>query len=182
MNIPLDDISDGYIFQQIVAAYFRYLKERKQKFSITDIEVVENGVGGDDCCDIVVEFFYEDAISKHSQKWVVESKFKKASVGLSDIKTNNLETILNANDAVGYLLICKNDATASLKRIFNNLNRNQKHKYIIWNGLHFWLNIIKSESLLKALFPDHFKEYYMPKKKNFEKIMSKLSDQYKLNK
>ena len=58
MSFPLDDIKDGYKFQQIVAEYFRVLKLEKLDYHIADVLVEDNGVGGDDGCDIIVEFHF----------------------------------------------------------------------------------------------------------------------------
>jgi hypothetical protein len=59
---PLDEIKDPFKFQQIVSEYFRLLKSEKLDFQISDIQVEDNSVGADDGCDILVEFYFEDAI------------------------------------------------------------------------------------------------------------------------
>lgn len=161
---PLDDINDGYSFQQIVAEYFRVLKLEKLNYQIADVLVEDNGVGGDDGCDIMVEFYFEDAINRHSQRWVVECKSQNRAVSLKDINTNNIESILKSKSANGYLLVCKNDATASLKRIFSNCNKNSPNKYIVWNGSQLWHKLIKHLSLIEAFFPSYYRENYLANK------------------
>lgn len=83
MATPLDDITDGHEFQRIVAEYFRCLKEEQHEYHITDIDVEDNGIGSDDGCDIVIEFHFEDAIVRHSHKWVIECKCRNKAVGYS---------------------------------------------------------------------------------------------------
>lgn len=181
MATPLDKIEDGYKFQQIVAEFFRCLKEENHGYKIADIDVEDYGVGGDDGCDILVEFHFEDAIQKHSYKWVVECKSSNKAVGSSDINSNNLNTILQSKNANGYLLVCKNDASASVKRIFNSLN-GTNYQYIIWNGSQLWHKLIKSKNLIKAFFPDYYMKYFVEEKveDTFNELFQKLKNQ-KLN-
>lgn len=176
MSFPLDDIKDGYKFQQIVAEYFRVLKLEKLDYHIADVLVEDNGVGGDDGCDIIVEFHFEDAIYRHSQKWIIECKSQKRAVSAKDINTNNIETIMKSKSANGYLLVCKNDATASLKRIFNGCNSNSYNKYIIWNGSQLWHKLIKHLSLIEAFFPNFYRENYQAN--NAEAKYEELVKQY----
>lgn len=160
MNFPLDSIDDGYKFQQIIAEYFRSLKTDKHGYKISNINVEDSGVGGDDGCDIIVEFYFEDAICEHTQRWIVECKSQKKAVGSRDINTNNIETILRAKNASGYLLVCKNDATASLKRIFSDLNNRNGCKYMVWNGSQLWHKIMERKNILKAFFPDFYRHNF----------------------
>lgn len=156
----LDKIKDGYKFQQIVAEYFRSIHGLK-KYHIGSVNVTDNGVGGDDGCDILVEFIFEDTIFSHSHRWVVECKSQKRAVNLKDINFNSVNAILEANNAQGYLLICKNDATAQLKRNFNSMNSKSHYKYITWNGSHLWRKFCESKSLLEAFFADYYKKYFI---------------------
>jgi hypothetical protein len=176
VNTPLANIIDGYQFQQIIAEYFRSLKNEKHDFHIADIHVEDYGVGGDDGCDILVEFHFEDAIYRHTQKWVVECKSQARAVSLNDINSNNIETLLHSKGANGYLLVCKNDATASLKRIFQEINNNNKHKCIIWNGSQLWHKFINSLSLIQAFFPDFYKENFLKNnaKEYFDEFVKKF--------
>ena len=181
MNTPLAEINDGYEFQQIIAEYFRSLKHEKQDYHIADIRVEDNGIGGDDGCDVLVEFHFEDAIYSHTQTWIVECKSQKRAVSLKDIHSNNIDTLLKTKSANGYLLICKNDATASLKRIFSEYNNKNEFKYIIWNGTQLWHKFIKSLSLLKAFFPEFYRENYLNNNaiENYDEYIKKYEN--KLN-
>jgi len=160
MKYPLDEIEDGYKFQQIIAEYFRSLKSERHDFHIADIQVDDNGVGCDDGCDILVEFYFEDAIGRHSHKWIIECKSQKQAVNKNNI-TNNLEMLLNSKAANGYLLICKNDATSSLKRTFQDLNKKGNHKYVIWNGSQLWHKFISRKTFLQAFFWDYYQENFV---------------------
>lgn len=184
MSFPLDDIKDGYKFQQIVAEYFRALKSDKLDYHIADVLVEDNGIGGDDGCDIIVEFHFEDAIYRHSHKWVVECKSQKRAVSSKDINMNNIEGILKSKSANGYLLVCKNDATASLKRTFNDCNSKYANKYIIWNGSQLWHKLIKHLSLIEAFFPNYYRENYQTNnaEKKFEKFVKQFEEQLKKEK
>jgi hypothetical protein len=183
VNLPISKIDDGYQFQQIIAEYFRALKHEKHDYQIADIHVEDNGIGGDDGCDIIVEFHFEDAIERHSQKWIVECKSQKRAVSIKNINSNNIDTILQSKGANGYLLVCKNDATSSLKRIFQQYNERNKFKYVIWNGSQLWHKLIRNLSLIEAFFPDYYKEYYIKNKAidNYagfvEKFGSKLKEE-----
>lgn len=157
-SIPIHDITDPDLFQQIVAEYFRCLKNEKQDFHISDIDVDDTGIGCDNGCDILVDFHFEDAIGKHTHRWVVECKSQKRAVGNKDINTNNLYSILDSNKASGYLLVCKSDASSQLKKL---LKDNDKLKAVIWNGAQLWRKLIASESLLKSFFPKYYKENFI---------------------
>jgi hypothetical protein len=177
LNSPLDSIDDGYKFQQIIAEYFRSLKTDKHGYKISNIHVEDNGVGGDDGCDILVEFYFEDAISEHTQKWVVECKSQKKVVGASDINTNNIELILKAKNASGYLLVCKNDASSTLKRIFKAWNDKNHCKYVVWNGSQLWHKIIERKNILKAFFPEFYRHNFS--NTNVETTYDELINEFK---
>lgn len=181
MAIPLDNIKDGYEFQRIVAEYFRCLKDEQHEYHIADIDVDDNGVGSDDGCDILVEFHFEDAIKRHSHRWVIECKSQKKAVGNKDINTNNIYGILKSNNAQGYLLVCKTDATSTLKRWFKEMNNNENVDFIIWNGSQLWRKFVKRESLLMAFFPEYYKEKFIDTndKENFELLYKKFEKKIK---
>ena len=98
---------------------------------------MDSGVGPDGGCDILVEFYVEDMIAKHSYKWVVECKCYSRCVGFKDLNPN-LKMILDSKKANGYLLVCKTDASSSLKRLFEEYNNNSEKKYYVWNGDRLW--------------------------------------------
>lgn len=58
----------------------------------------------------------------------------KKAIGPDLVNTNKIFSTIDAKGASGYLLVCKNDATASLKRKFNECSVESKKKFIIWNG------------------------------------------------
>lgn len=157
---PLDNITDPYQFQQIVAEYFKSIKKLK-KYHIDHIEVSNSGIGSDGGCDILVKFFYEDMISRHSHIWVIECKSQKQAVSDKHIRLNSIETILKTKQAVGYLLICRNDATSTLKKLFDDNNQTGANKYVIWNGSELWHKFIESKSLIKSFFPEYYQEYFI---------------------
>lgn len=167
---PLDGITDGHVFQRIVAEYFRCLKKEEIGYSITDIHVEDSGIGPDDCCDILVEFFYEDVIDSHSNRWVVECKCHKKNICERDIDGQNIDMILKQHNAIGYLLVCKQDASSSLKRRFSDLNKTGTNRYVVWNGHQFWHKCIEFESFIQAFFPDYYRLYIARDSKEFSKL------------
>lgn len=172
MGNPLETIKDGHVFQRIIAEYFRCLKNEEHPFHISDITVEDNGVGADDGCDILVDFHFEDAIKKHTHRWVIECKSQKRTVSPTDIDSNSLDFVLKSNNANGYLLICKSDATAKLKRLFRELKKNQFYDYEIWNGEQLWMKFSQRKSILQAFFPEFYKEKYIDTldEKNYEEF------------
>lgn len=170
---PLDEITDGYRFQRIVAELFQCLKKEKHNYSIVDVEVNNSGVGPDGGCDILVEFFFEDIIAKHSHKWVIECKCHEESIGINDINTNNINMILNNKRADGYLLVCKKDASSSLIDMFNKNNENSEKKYYIWNGDKFWHLCVNFHSLIKAFFPKYYRDIIAKDEKEFSSLAEK---------
>lgn len=178
---PLDEITDGHVFQRIVAEYFRCIKKESKGYSISDIHVEDSGIGPDDCCDILVEFFYEDVIGSHSNKWVVECKCHSNNIGERDIDGKNIDLILKQHNAIGYLLVCKQDASSSLKRRFSGLNKNGTNRYVVWNGHQFWHKCIEFKSLLKAFFPSYYNKYFIQNndEQRFNQITSEFEERRK---
>ena len=172
ISTPLDKITDGHDFQRIVAEYFRCLKRESNEYSISNIHVEDSGIGPDDCCDILVEFFFEDVIDSHSSRWVVECKCHKKNIGERDIDGQNIDMILKQHNATGYLLICKQDASSSLIRRFDSLNKNGTNRYIIWNGRQFWHKCIEFESFIKAFFPNYYRQYIAKDAKEFSRLVN----------
>lgn len=181
MPTPIDDIKNGHEFQQIVAEYFRCLKKEKHDYKISDVKVEDFGVGPDDGCDILVEFHFEDAIGMHTRRWVIECKSQTRSVGNRDINLDNIHTILKNNSADGYLLVCKTDASTSLKRTLKTLNSKGKKTYEVWNGTHLWNQFSQRTGFLKAFFPEYHKKWFVETgdKQNFEMVYNKLKKEMK---
>jgi len=175
--IPIHDINDGYTFQQIVAEYFRNLKNEKQDFHIAGIDVDDSGVGCDNGCDILVDFHFEDAIGRHSHRWVIECKSQKQAVSNRDININNLLGIIKKRKANGYLLVCKNNATTSAKELLNGLKN--EFDIEVWNGAQLWGKFIGSKRLIHSFFPDYYKEYFVENRslENFDSEYEKYEKQ-----
>jgi len=125
-----------------------------------------------------VEFYFEDPIYKHTQKWVVECKSQRRAVSHKDINSNNIDTLLKSKNANGDLLVCKYDATAPLKRIFREYNLKNNFKYVIWNGSQLWHKCIKSLSLIEAFFPEYYKVNYLANNaiSNYTALIEKFED------
>lgn len=184
MLLPLNDIKNGYEFQQLVAAYFRSLKNEKHEYHIADVDVDDNGVGTDGGFDILVEFHYSDVITKHSYRWIIECKCwdKKRSLSLTDIDTNNILTLLKTKKANGYLLVCKGTVTNNLKQRFRELsNDDEKVKFEIWEGARFWQGVSERENLLKAFFPDYYHKKYIENnaKEQFDKFFKQYEEKFR---
>ena len=171
---PFDEITDGYRFQQIVAEYFRCYKTEIHNYSIVDVNVEDSGIGPDGGCDILVEFIFEDMISKYSHRWVVECKCHENPIGIYDINTNNIRMILDNKKADGYLLVCKKDASSSLKRMFNENNERNEKKYYIWNGVQFWHQCIKFKSIIEAIFPEYYNKLFVKDEEAFTALTDKF--------
>ena len=171
---PLDEITDGQRFQQIVAEFFRCFKTESHNYSIVDVNVEDSGIGTDGGCDILVEFVFEDIISKHTQKWIIECKCHKSAIGVKDINANNINMILKGKKADGYLLVCKKDASSSLKKLFKENNEREEKKYYVWNGDQFWRQCIKFKSLIEAFFPDYYNRLFVKDEEAFSALTDKF--------
>lgn len=178
---PLDEIKDGQQFQRIVAELFRCLKTEIHNYSIVDVSVMDSGVGPDGGCDILVEFYFEDMIAKHSYKWVVECKCYSRCVGFKDLNPN-LKMILDSKKANGYLLVCKTDASSSLKRLFEEYNNNSEKKYYVWNGDRLWYLCSLFNSIIKAFFPKYYKKYVAKDEKEFSALVNNFKNEGGLKK
>lgn len=154
MNISFDEIQDGDQFEDLVAAYFRELKDSKEN-NITNVEIKQSGVGTDGGRDILIEFDISDDIKIFRRKWVVQCKFHSDTISPAKIQTINIPTLIHSYGASGYLLICKNRPTSSLTNLFENLNDNCLHgyQYEIWNGSQFLSKLYVKSNLHPVFFP-----------------------------
>jgi hypothetical protein len=160
VRTPIDDINDGHQFQRIVAEYFRCLKNESHGFKISDIEVEDNGEGADGGCDILVVFHFEDAIRRHTHRWVIECKCHNKAVGIGSVDTGNIVGVLKQHKAKGYLLVCKKDASSQLKKRFQEMSANDDCDYVVWNGVQLWHKFVERKNLLEAFFPEyHYKKF-----------------------
>ncbi len=157
-TISLDAISDGQQFENLVADYFREMKDAK---NIIDVDVKPPSEGSDGGRDILVSFRFTDSIVSFERRWVIQCKFWKKSVSPSVIATTNIPTLIHQYNAHGYLLVCKNNVTSNLTKMFEELEKNcwMRYRYIIWNGEAFktQLYTLRSEGpLIQKYFPDFY--------------------------
>jgi hypothetical protein len=176
VSSPISNINDGYEFQRIVAEYFRSLKNGSHKYDFTEIDVESYGVGVDDGCDILVEFKFYDGIGKHKKKWIIECKSQTKAVGPDRINRNRIDNAIQAKSACGYLLVCKSDATTSLKRMFDEYSRESEASFVIWNGSQLWHRFIESKSLIQAFFPEYYQANF--RNNNAEESYLELINKY----
>lgn len=160
MPTPLDNINDGHEFQNIVAVYFETLKEFNNGLSIIDVEVENYGVGPDDGCDILVNFHFADSIMRHKRRYVIECKCHNTNIGVNHINTNRIGGLISQHNADGYLLICKKNASATLRRQFAQISDNESYNLKIWNGTQLWRLFVKSKDLIESFFADYHHEYF----------------------
>lgn len=156
MNISFNEIEDGDQFEDLVAAYFRELKELNEN-NITNVEIKQSGVGTDGGRDILIEFDISDDIKIFKRKWVVQCKFHNVNISPAKIKTINIPTLIHSYGASGYLLVCKTRPTSGLTNLFENLNSNCTHgyQYVIWNGNLFLSKLYLTRNLHSVFFPQY---------------------------
>lgn len=154
MTITYDEIMDGDQFEDLVASYFRELKDSKEN-NITNVEILQSGIGTDGGRDILIEFDISDDIKIFKRKWVVQCKFHNSTISPSNIQTVNIPSLIHSYGASGYLLVCKTRPTAGLTDLFENLNVNCSHRYQyeIWNGNQFLSKIYFKSNLHPIFFP-----------------------------
>lgn len=181
MPTPIDNITDGHEFQQIVAEYFRSLKDFSNGLSIIDIDVEDFGVGPDDGCDILISFHFADSVMRHFKKYVVECKCHNGTIGVNHINTGRIGGIISQYNADGYLLICKKDASATLKRQFSQISENESYHLKIWNGTQLWRLFVKNKDLIESFFPDYYRQYF-EQNNSEENFMNKVDELKKQSK
>jgi hypothetical protein len=158
-KLSFDEIKSGEEFEDLVAAYFRAIKQENSG-SIVDIKVSQKGKGADGGIDILLTFELSDSILKFQRKWVVQCKFlTKPSTGKSDIGEVNIPTLIHEYGANGYLLIVRNEVQAQLKDTFERLNKECKlgYQYEIWTGNMFLQKLLSSKKILEHYFPNYYK-------------------------
>ncbi len=128
MQLSFEEIPDWETFEELVASYFRCIKNDNDN-NLISVEVVPSGNGADGGVDILLTFELSDSIRRFKRKWVVQCKFVEESVGKSNISNANIPTLIHEYNAVGYLLIVKKDVTKLLVDSFRNLNENCKFGY-----------------------------------------------------
>jgi hypothetical protein len=158
-KLSFDEIKSGEEFEDLVAAYFRAIKQENSG-SIVDIKVSQKGKGADGGIDILLTFELSDSILKFQRKWVVQCKFlTKSSTSKNDIGEVNIPTLVHEYGANGYLLIVRNEVQAQLKDTFERLNKECKlgYQYEIWTGNMFLQKLLASKKILEHYFPNYYK-------------------------
>lgn len=155
MNTLLEHIQDGDQFEDLVAAYFRALNDRSAESTI-QVDVKPTGVGTDGGVDLLVDIHLTDEIETFTRRWIVQCKFLDVNVGPSHLRGYNVPTLINSQNADGYLLICKKRPTSGLTNMFNNLNENcdRNYRYVCWSGTTFESKIRPFEHLMSHFFPN----------------------------
>ena len=159
MNLSFDEIKDGDHFEDLVAEYFRDLKNEAEN-NITNVQVYPSGTGTDGGRDILVEFHLSDDIKIFKRKWIVQCKFHEENISPSKIKSINVPTLIHSYGAAGYLLVCKSRPTSGLTELFERLNKEckDKYEYECWSGNQFLSKLVLREKLHCVYFPkyDHY--------------------------
>ncbi|NQV91984.1 restriction endonuclease [Candidatus Woesearchaeota archaeon] len=156
MQLSFDEITDGDQFEDLVADYFRKLKDEPEN-NITNVEVLQSGVGTDGGRDILIELDLSDDIKIFKRKWVVQCKFHKDTISPGKINSINIPTLVHSYGAAGYLLICKSRPTSGLTEFFERLNKEckDKYQYECWNGNQFLKKLYVREDLHPVYFPKY---------------------------
>lgn len=155
-QITFDEIPDWQTFQDLVADYFRYLKND----SIKEVQVEQVGIGPDGGVDIFVNFRLTDSVHCYNRKWIVQCKFYNEIVLKSHLKDVNPSSLVAEHGADGYLLVCKNDVqsglAAALKQHQTNSPNNRCYAY--WSGNQFitQLHQIPLRPVIQRYFPRYY--------------------------
>ncbi len=156
--VPLsfDEIRDWEQFQELVAAYFRTC-QADRTLNVTEVKANVTGKGPDGGCDIEVTLRMMDGLDGFSRKWVVQCKFYTGTVGLSDISSVSIPTLMHSLGADGYLLVCKESVSSKITDQFKALNDACpfKRSYCCWTGDQFLERIKFKPDLIKNYFPRH---------------------------
>ncbi len=156
-TIDFDEISNWQTFENLVAEYFRQIKDQN---NIVDIKVEPSGEGADGGRDILVTFQLTDSIIPFERKWVIQCKFYKNSVSKTTLSTVNIPTLIQEYEANGYLLVCGGDVTSSVSTMFENLRIKCKmnYSYMFWNGSEFTskLYMLRPQPLIQQYFPEYY--------------------------
>lgn len=159
MSLDLNEIKDGDHFEELVAAYFKELKNGEN--NILDAKVMQSGIGADGGRDILVTYTIADGIKSFKRTWVIQCKFHKKNISPSAIKGVNIPSLVHSYEAAGYLLVCKKRPTSGLTGLFDKLNSKCKfkYKYEIWDGEQFKRLLLGDEQAktIKQFFPEYCK-------------------------
>jgi hypothetical protein len=153
------EISDGLRFENLAADYFREMKGAR---NVTEVDVKPPSQGSDGGRDILVTLRINDSIQSFDRRWVVQCKFWKQSVSPGKLSSVNIPTLIHQYNADGYLLICKNNVTSGLAKMFEELDRNcfMGYQYIIWNGEAFKTQLHTLRGTKSVVLKKYFPQYY----------------------
>ncbi len=156
-TIEFDEISNWQMFEDLVADYFKEIKEER---NIKDITVEASGEGADGGRDILVTFQITDFIITFERKWVVQCKFYQQLVSKAHLSTINIPTLIHEYNADGYLLVCRGNVTSGVSNMFENLREKCKmgYSYIYWTGSDFTtqLYVQPPQPLIQKYFPEYY--------------------------
>jgi Restriction endonuclease len=157
-TIEFDEIPNWQAFEDLVADYFRGIKEQK---NIIDITVEQSGEGADGGRDILITFQLTDSIISFQRKWVIQCKFYDRSVSKAELSDINIPTLIHEYGADGYLLMCKGNVTSPVSTMFESLRKKCKmgYSYMYWTGNQFkdQLYIQPIEPLIQKHFPEYYR-------------------------
>ena len=153
------EISDGLRFENLAADYFREMKGAR---NVTEVDVKPPSEGSDGGRDILVTLRINDSIQSFDRRWVVQCKFWKQSVSPGKLSSVNIPTLIHQYHANGYLLICKNNVTSGLAKMFEELDQNcfMGYRYIIWNGEAFKTQLSTLPWRRSVVLKKYFPKYY----------------------
>jgi predicted helicase len=157
-KLDFDEISRWGDFENLVADYFKVNKKVK---NIKEVRVDPSGKGSDGGRDILVTFRFNDSIDTFERKWVVQCKFHKKAVSNKDLSTVNIPTLVHQYNADGYLLVCRNNVTSNVSKMFEDLNDACKmnYQYTIWTGSIFLTQLYTQRP--RPLIQKYFPKYYL---------------------
>lgn len=161
-KLEFEELSGWQEFEELVASYFRAIKQEK---GITSVRVEKSGEGSDGGRDILITFRLTDSVSEFKRKWVVQCKFYKKSVSKTNLSDINIPSLIHEHKADGYLLVCRRDVTSVVSTMFENLRKNCRFKYSyeIWTGDELKNRLLPEPNLIQKYFPEYY-EFTRPGK------------------
>lgn len=165
MRLSLDEIHSWKDFEDLIADYFRLIKNADEN-SLIEVRVDPSGEGTDGGRDVFLIFRINDSISIYERRWVVQCKFYTKSLSTRDINSVNIPTLIHQYGAEGYLLVCKNSVSSKVSEMFEDLRKNCcfNYSYEIWDGNILLSKLLVKPELIKKFFPKY--QDYLEEKKN----------------
>ena len=155
-QITFVEINGWQMFQDLVADYFRHLKND----SIKDVQVKPVGIGQDGGVDIFVDFLLTDSVQTYKRKWLVQCKFYNKIVLKSHLKDIDPQSLVSEHGADGYLLVCKNDVQSGLASALERYQANSSNNrcFAYWSGNQFITQLYNMP--LRPVIQRYFPRYY----------------------